>query len=251
MPNRTEIDTDSIIKDFVLRNIHYTSFETVVIPKEELINSVKESILDTLVIEDLVSYFVVDEESVKALNLIKRKQYNAKIVIAVLTNFLAWFDYIDEAKLALVLLINVRQKINSLKEKIVIEECGEFETLMDKVTGGISLNCYVSFVSKINKTYSLNEFITDYILTKHGYSLDKYLGNLFSYTNINEIILSLAVYNNLMFWNFDNNSFLIFFFLNLVLKYHDFSYVYKKFIDIIKKVNVTTLFGIRIINVQG
>ena len=231
VPNRTEIDTDNIIKGFVLRNIHYTGFETVVIPKEELINAVKESILDTIAIEDLVSYFIVDEEeSLKALNLIKRKQYNAKLVIAVLTNFLVWFDYIDEAKLALVLLINVRQKINSLKEKIVIDKCGEFKTLMDKVTGGISLDCYVSFVSKINKTYSLNEFITDYILTKHGYSLDKYLGNLFSYTNINEIILSLAVYNNLMFWNFDNNSFLIFFFLNLVLKYHGLAYV-KKIVD--------------------
>lgn len=212
--------------------LYMLNLNLTIITRDEVINIVRESILDILALEDLIGYFVTNEEdNIKALNLIKRKQYNSKLLNLVLDNFSKWSDYIDAEKLKLVLLTSISQKISQLKEKKVLEHCANFKLIMDKVTGGLAIDCYISFINRRGAVYVLEKALLDYTKNKYGYDLNDNTSPMFYPNNVNEVILSLIVYNDPKFWNFDNNNvYLLYFFLNLVLRYNGLTYA-EKIID--------------------
>lgn len=204
----------------------------------------KEVLLDFLAEEDVFRFFVDNEEdNIKIKNLIKRKQYNAKLINQILSK-VTYFIYkvadgsIQKTNLVPFLYRDITKKINEFNDEYVLRELNPLKVIVDKVTSGVKAECYLDFSKgdkDRNKCSNAKE-LEEYIFQKHGYRYlykfgwNNHFSLLFGYQT-DDIVLSLAVINDKDFWEFNtsnNKTFLSFVFL--VAKYNDLSHA-KKLID--------------------
>ena len=203
----------------------------------------KEALIDYLAEEDVFEYFIEEEETIKLMNLIKRKQYNAKLVNQTLSKINYFINRITndaslkDTDLPLLLDRDIKRRVNEFNDNYVLQKMTTLKTVVDKVASGVKAECYLEFSKgyyEYRKEYSKE--LTDYIFQKHGYN---YSGNhgweesfsfLFGRTS-DDMVLSLAVVDDENFWVFNSISKkTILSFAFLVAKYNDLSHA-KKIID--------------------
>lgn len=196
--------------------------------REKYIEIVKESILEQLVIEDVIKCFAdSDDENEKAIKLIERKQFNSKLVKIILSRFSYISHLWDIDKLSLILRNLVINKSNQLTTDLIIAELGNFKTIIDNIAAGVKLECYLEFMSASFSNDNLCEDLCSYINDKYGYQLNDWQYYSF-YSDIDyKNLLSVAVYNDESFWNIREGHKSIYVFLNLVVKYNSLKHAEK------------------------
>lgn len=196
--------------------------------KDDYISICKECILEQLSLDDAIKYFVLnDEENKKVLELIARRQFNAKLLKMVLLYFIQFREYIDLERLYLILRNELLKKIHTFKNNLIISEIGDFKKCIDSITSGIKLECYLDFMCFNRDSVQLEKSLLDNIYQYHGYNLndENYYGLIIKSSL--EKVLSNAIYPSNDFWFNDGNKKSVYYFLNLVLKYNGIKHVMK------------------------
>jgi len=170
--------------------------------KTHYIEIIKQVVLDSLVLYDALKYFYHDEDYFDIVKIIKRNQITSKKVQMIL-NRISWFTIdpnFDFNILLLKLDNDIRRKINDYNDSFVIKSMGKFKEVIDKITSGVDSRCYIDF-NQSKYVYYLSEELTTEIYKKHGYDIRQYE---FKHQFIK--ILTLSLYNDEAFWNFENPS---------------------------------------------
>ena len=178
---------------------------------------------------DLLIYFCDDEEDINKLEeLIKRNQTNSKLFITVsqrICYFLNHIDY-DKKNLSALLFLSIKSKIDDYNNSHILKEMGPFKKVIDKITSGVSIYCYLDFEKHYDREFSKN--LVNYVKEKHGYYLSE---GAYEYLikRKDVDILSLAVLNDDNFWklygSFESKN--IINFASLVEKYNGFAHATK------------------------
>ena len=208
-------------KGIIDNNISTTSNKHFDIMMIALVEAFKEN--------DLLVYFCDDEEEVNKLEgLIKRNQTNSKLFTTVSQRICYFLDFIeyDKKTLANMLFLSIKSKIDDYNNSHILKEMGPFKKVIDEITSGVSIYCYLDFEKKFRNDYSKE--LIDYANKKHGYYLnDVDYEYLFQRKNLD--ILSLAVLNDTNFWKTDEyiSRKTIMEFAGLVEKYNGFTHATK------------------------
>ena len=178
--------------------------------KNDYLLLVKETLVEYLVEEDCLKYFLDTEEENEKLSIIlKRKQFNAKLLKIVLNRvafFMNFTSSIENNDLHLLLDRDIKRKIDEFNNNYVIQEMGALKTIVDVVTSGVKTECYLEF-GRTWTHYNSDE-LNNYILKKHGYNYSDHPGkNEFLFINeSDDKVLSLAIVNDKNFWDFNYGS---------------------------------------------
>ncbi|MDE6414436.1 MAG: hypothetical protein K2K48_03390 [Anaeroplasmataceae bacterium] len=174
--------------------------------QNDYLRLIKETILEYLLEEDCLKYFLDnEEESEKFNNVFKRKQFNSKLIKTILNrvaSFMSFTSSQDNNNLSLILFRDIKRKIAEFNNNYVIQEMGTLKTIVDKVTSGVKTECYLEFGKGFSHFYS--EELANYIFEKHGYKYTQgYNSSEFPFFNeSDDKVLSLAVVNDESFWIF-------------------------------------------------
>ena len=126
--------------------------------------------IDYLAEEDVFEYFIEEEETIKLMNLIKRKQYNAKLVNQTLSKINYFINRITndaslkDTDLSLLLDRDIKRRVNEFNDNYVLQKMTTLKTVVDKVASGVKAKCYLEFSKgyyEYRKEYSKE--LTDYI----------------------------------------------------------------------------------------
>ncbi|MDE6656439.1 MAG: hypothetical protein K2J85_05550, partial [Anaeroplasmataceae bacterium] len=189
--------------------------------REEYQGLVQEILLEYFVEEDCLKYFLDYDENTKVLELIKRKQYNAKLIKQAL-NRIAFFisrlssGSIKNTDIPLILDRDIKRRISEYNDNYVLTEMKPLKVIADKVASGVKTECYLDFdkgyLHSGKQNNDIDKSLSDYILSKHGYkyyydmSIKSYnYSLLFGFEN-DDKVLSLAVVNDENFWIFNGQS---------------------------------------------
>lgn len=178
---------------------------------------------------DLLIHFCDTEEDVNKIEaVIKRSQTNSKLFITLsqrVCYFLKSVNY-NSRLLSLLLFTSVKTRIDEYNNSYILKEMGPFKKVIDEITSGVSINCYLDFEKKFRNDYSKE--LIDYVNEKHGYYLND--GDYEYLVRRNNLdILSLAVLNDTNFWKTDEyiTRKTIMEFAGLVEKYNGFTHATK------------------------
>ncbi len=209
---------------------------------------VNETILEYLLKEDGLQYFVEDNEDiVKCSNLFNRKQFNSKLIKKVLNRICYFlFFYLDRNNknynnLSLILIQRIRDRLEEFNNAYILEQFGPLKKIVDKVVSGVKNECYLQFEKGFMVIRYLEEKpqtqLYKYVFEKYGYRYKYNLGfgrgngNSMFYNESDDKVLSLAIINDEKFWDFSYSSSKTFLsFVFLVEKYNGFTHA-KKLID--------------------
>ncbi|MDE5715709.1 MAG: hypothetical protein K2I42_06200 [Anaeroplasmataceae bacterium] len=212
--------SNSITKEYIQDNDYpyqmilkkYKSFHKTQIDdfnkfKNDYLLLVKEALLEYLIEEECVDYFLDNGEIEKFNNIYKRKQFNAKLIKVVfdrIADFMEWTGSMQDNNLSLILDRSITKKIKEFKNNFVIKKFGDFKKIVDEVVSGVKTECYLEFEKGFSDFKSRE--LEDYILSKHGYNYSSQMNSSeFLYLNEDandDMVLSLAVINDEKFWIF-------------------------------------------------
>ena len=196
--------------------------------RDNYIVVVKQVLLECLILEDALKYFCLDNEYDKIVELIERKQIQAKQVVGVLNRVTYFLDVTnaDIASLSLKLGNDIKRQIVKFQNDFVIKLMGPLKTKIDSITSGVSLKCYLDFYQERHSIYTpLSKEIITYVKETHGYDLNQ-LDDYNKRTSL-ERVLSISLLNNTSIWNFNYPTKALFYFVALVESYNDIKHATK------------------------
>lgn len=230
-----------ILEEYLLQNKGLT--ECGVFHKEYE-NIIRNILLDYLVEEDCLKFFLNYDENAKVIELIKRKQYDSKLIKQALSRVGYFISYvtsqsIKSTNLSQILYRDIKKRIAEYNDNYVLAKLKPLKVIVDKVASGVKTECYLEFDKgyfQFSRNIDKDWFkeVRDYIHKKHGYKSDMNIGWVSSFLfgrSSDAEVLSLAVINNPEFWRFgpiDDKTFLSFAFL--VAKYNGLKHA-EKLID--------------------
>nr|MDE5566359.1 hypothetical protein [Anaeroplasmataceae bacterium] len=206
---------------------------------------IRDILLEYFVEEDCLKYFLNYEENIKVIELIKRKQYTAKLIKQALCRvtyfiFIVTSHSIKITNLPQILYRDIKRRISEYNDNYVLTKMKPLKVIVDKIASGVKTECYLEFdkgyYHSRNQNNDLHKSLSDYILTKHGYKyhLDMAINNnyssLFGFGN-DDKVLSLVVVNDENFWIFNGISYKTFLtFVYIVAEHNDLKHA-EKLID--------------------
>ena len=177
-----------VLEHFNFHNNEYNKYDSESI---EEFNKVFEVELIKYSIEvELHKFLFSIEDAEKIVFLSEKNQFNSKLLKLFLKKLIS-LTYHNEDKvgkeLASILERDINKKINEVLNNKVKKEFKPLKDVVDKITSGVSVNCYLD----IKKTYvKLHEVIPEEL---YEYVLDKY------HYDFNKVYYSLYVTNTLFF----------------------------------------------------
>ena len=227
-----------VLEHFNFHNNEYNKYDSESI---EEFNKVFEVELIKYSIEvELHKFLFSIEDAEKIVFLSEKNQFNSKLLKLFLKKLIS-LTYHNEDKvgkeLASILERDINKKINEVLNNKVKKEFKPLKDVVDKITSGVSVNCYLD----IKKTYvKLHEVIPEelyeYVLDKYHYDFNKVYYSLYVTNTLFFIqkILERALLDNDEFWNKLNFSYSVCCFLKLVIKHNGIKHA-QKIIDYIFK----------------
>lgn len=209
----------------------------------DYINLVKKSLLNYIIDEEFYTILIEEDEWKKFKSLVKRNDFKSRLVVEVL-NKCRYLIVMNQPysinAFSKLFEREIKREIKELENKLLANDLGNFKKKIDSITGGLCIECYKEFINvSIFKPTDCYIEINNYILEKYKYNLVENNPHDCNYifeksTNkLTEICLSLLLYNDNEFWRWDCYPFQhksLYAFINIILKYHPFSYV-EKIID--------------------
>ena len=219
---------NSIVGNFdILNKGQYRDYILTLVDERKLV--IKQAIFDYLLQEDALKYFCQKNEYAEVERLIKRKQMGANLIDAVWNRILFVINNLTGDELnSLSLIINndVKRGIQKIEEDFVTKKMKKLKEVIDNITSGINIKCYLSFYNNY-PGYHLSNELLQYVTEKHGYKLtDRYWDN--DPMSIKRV-LSMAILNDESFWDFNNGKDVLKF-IALVEEYNSIKQA-KKIID--------------------
>lgn len=220
----------------VILDKHYSYHKIQLKNKDKFNNDylmlVKETVLEYLLEEDCLKFFLgSEEEKEKFDNIFKRKQFNAKLLKTILNRVAFFMDStssVENNNLPLLLDNAIKRKIAEFNNNYVMKKMEPLKNIVDVVASGVKAECYLEFEKGWALVHSVE--LENYIFEKHGY---KYSGsyNIPEFPFFHESddkVLSLAVVNDEKFWNFEIGCHKTLLSLaHLIVKYNDIRHAEK------------------------
>ena len=198
---------------------------------------VQETILEYVVDENSLKYFFKTDEESKVVDLVKRGQFNAKMVKLAYCKIARLFlklqrSIITTTDIPAIIERDLKRKINKYIEGYIIGKMGSLKDIVDKIASGVKNQCYLEFDKGwYNNDYLVPE-LAEYVKNKHGYNYSSYPSHHYLYLKTSDAeVLSYELVNDKNIWvKNDYECKTIFGLLNYVVQYNDLKHA-EKIID--------------------
>lgn len=224
--NARSLDEIFLNKDDAFKNILKELHKSMSSNDIDYLSILKQVILDTFWFYDIISKLYDEIDFNKIKDLIKKKQYNAKLIKNVYgkINFILQkiIEYKPNGIVNYVNLFNVDfdKRVEQFQNDLILKQFKDLKEKVDNINAGIHNECYLNF-THFNYSRSLNDELNQFVIDKYGYNLNNkdydYSYGVQSKRNIDVLALILL---NSDIWgiNYSNEKNYFYNFLNIIVE---------------------------------